>query len=118
VDSRSEEEFAMSHLPGARRIDPESTAAAALTLLDPERPIVLYCSAGYRGATFARRLQNAGRREVWNLEGGIFAWANSDLPVERDGQSVRRVHPYSRLFSRLLKPQKQTTTNPNQTNPT
>ena len=60
VDARSEEEFAVSHLPAARRIDPESTASAALSALDPERPIVLYCSAGYRGATLARRLQNAG----------------------------------------------------------
>lgn len=118
VDARSEEEFALSHLVSARRIDPETTAAAALSALDPERPIVIYCAAGYRGATLAHRIQNAGRRDVWNLAGGIFAWANANLPVERDGQPTQRVHPYSRIFSRLLKPQKQTTTNPNQTTPT
>ena len=106
VDARSEKEFAVSHLPGARRIGPESTASAALSSLDPERPIVIYCSAGYRGATLARRLQNAGRRDVWNLEGGVFAWANARLPLERDGQPTQRVHPYSRIFTRLLKPQK------------
>ena len=119
VDARSEVEFAVSHLPNARRIGPESTAATALSTLDPERPIVIYCSAGYRGATLARRLQNAGRRDVWNLEGGIFAWANAGLPIERAGQNTQRVHPYSRFFTRLLKPQKpessrrQTTTIPN-----
>jgi len=105
VDARSEEEFAVSHLASARRIGPESTTAAALSALDPERPIVIYCSAGYRGASLARRLQNAGRRDVWNLEGGIFAWANAGLPIERDGQHTPRVHPYFRFFSRLLKPQ-------------
>jgi rhodanese-related sulfurtransferase len=115
VDARSEEEFAVSHLPGARRIDPESTASAALSALDSERPVVIYCSAGYRGATLARRLQNAGRRDVWNLAGGIFAWANANLPLEHEGQPVQRVHPYSRFFTRLLKTQKQTTTIPNQT---
>ena len=62
VDARSEEEFAVSHLPGARRVDAASTASSALSTLDPGRPIVLYCSAGYRGATLARRLQDAGRR--------------------------------------------------------
>jgi rhodanese-related sulfurtransferase len=106
VDARSEDEFAVSHLPGARRIDPESTAATALGLLDPERPVVIYCSAGYRGATLARRLRGIGRHDVWNLEGGIFAWANADLPLERDGQPAQRVHPYLRIFSRLLKPRK------------
>ena len=92
----------MSHLPSARREDPESTASAALSALDPERPIVIYCSAGYRGATLARRLQDAGRRDVSNLEGGIFAWANAELPLEHDGQTTQRVHPFSRIFSRLL----------------
>ena len=106
MDARSEEECAVSQLPGARRIDPESTASAALSALDSERPIVIYCSAGYRAATLARRLQNAGRRDVWNLEGGIFAWANANLPLEHEGQPVRRVHPYSRFFTRLLKTQK------------
>ena len=105
VDARSEEEFALSHLVSACRIDPETTAAAALAALDPERPIVIYCAAGYRGATLARRLQNAGRRDVWNLAGGIFAWANANLPVEREGQRTQRVHPYSRLFSRMLRKQ-------------
>ena len=81
VDARSEEEFALSHLANAQRIDSESTAAAALSALDPERPIVIYCAAGYRGATLARRLQNAGRRDVWNLAGGIFAWANANLTL-------------------------------------
>lgn len=104
VDARSEEEFRVSHLAGAGRIDPESTAAAALSALDAARPVVVYCSAGYRGATLARRLQNAGCREVWNLEGGIFAWANSGLSLVRDGQPAQRVHPYLRIFSRFLKP--------------
>ena len=103
VDARSEEEFAVSHLPDARHIDPETTGAAALASLNPERPVVIYCSAGYRGATLARRLQNAGRHDVWNLAGGIFAWANAGLPVEREGQPTQRVHPYSRLFSRMLR---------------
>jgi rhodanese-related sulfurtransferase len=102
VDARSEEEFKVSHLPKAWRMDPDSTALAALSALDPERPIVIYCSAGYRGATLARRLQNAGRRDVWNLEGGIFAWANAGLPVECDGHPVQHVHPYSRIFAHLL----------------
>jgi len=103
IDTRSEEEYAVSHLPNARHVDHGAPASVILSALDPERPIVIYCSAGYRGAKLARRLQDAGRREVWNLEGGIFAWANAQFPLERDGRPVERVHPYSRFFSRLLR---------------
>jgi rhodanese-related sulfurtransferase len=104
VDARSEKEFAVSHLAAARRIDPESAMSDVLSALEPGRPIVIYCSAGYRGAALARRLQHAGCRNVWNLEGGIFAWANAGFPIEQGGQKTPRVHPYSRIFSRLLRP--------------
>ena len=108
VDARTQEEFAVSHLPGAQPVDPDSSGTAALSKLDPDRPVLIYCSAGYRASTLARRLRHAGLRNVWNLEGGIFAWANAGLPLERDGRPTRQVHPYSRLFSRLLKPDSRT----------
>lgn len=103
IDARSEQEFAASHLPGAQRVDPGATASATLAALEPARRVVVYCSAGYRGSTLARRLQKAGHRNIWNLEGGIFAWANAGLPLEREGRPTHRVHPYFRVFSRLLK---------------
>jgi rhodanese-related sulfurtransferase len=104
VDVRSEEEFATSHLPNALHLSSESPAAKALSVIDQDSPIVLYCSAGYRGATIGRRLKAAGCTDVWNLEGGIFAWSNAGLPLERAGKKTRFVHPYSRFFRRLLKP--------------
>ena len=104
VDVRSEEEFATSHLPNALHLSSQTTTAKALSILNREQPIVLYCSAGYRGATLARRLQAAGCTDVRNLEGGIFAWANAGLPMERAGKKTRLVHPYSRFFKRFLKP--------------
>ena len=45
----------------------------------------------------------AGRRDVMNLDGGIFAWVNAGHPVERDGKPAAQVQPVSRLFRRLLR---------------
>ena len=104
VDVRSEEEFATSHLPTALHLSSGATTTTALSILDRKSPIVLYCSGGYRGATLARRLKAAGCTDVWNLEGGIFAWSNAGLPLERAGKKTQVVHPYSRLFRRFLKP--------------
>jgi adenylyltransferase/sulfurtransferase len=49
-----------------------------------DRPVVVYCRSGQRSLRAARSLAAAGVREVYNLEGGILAWARDrapDLPV-------------------------------------
>lgn len=101
VDVRAPEEFAVSHLAGAR---PARSVAEVETLAGPDRdlPIVLYCSVGYRSSALAAQLQSAGFRQVRNLEGSIFRWANEGRPVVRDGRAVRAVHPYDERWGRFL----------------
>ena len=103
LDARSEEEFAVSHLAGAQRIDPAADSAALQSVAATGHPIVVYCSAGYRGSQVARRLREAGATDVANLEGGIFAWANEGFEVVRNEKPVREVHPFRRMFARLLR---------------
>ena len=109
LDAREPEEYAVSHLPGAVQISPDLSAdslAAALRRLpeaQAERPIVVYCSVGYRSAGVAERLATAGFREVHNLEGSIFRWANENRAVVRDGAVVDEVHPYDTLWGQLLR---------------
>ena len=108
LDVREAEEYAVSHLPGALRVDPDaSTDALAAALpadFDGSRPVVVYCSVGYRSARMAERLQSAGVADVRNLEGSIFRWANEGRPVVRDGTPVRAVHPFDATWGRLLDP--------------
>ncbi|MEM1042211.1 MAG: rhodanese-like domain-containing protein [Bacteroidota bacterium] len=104
VDVREAEEYAVSHLPGAVRIDPDAPASAlrdTLGRFGPGRAVVLYCSVGYRSARLAARFGTADR-PVQNLDGSIFRWANEGRPVVRDGESVREVHPYDAVWGRLL----------------
>ena len=108
LDAREREEFAVSHLPGARRIDPDASAPelrAALAEVSVGREIVVYCSVGYRSAGVAERLREAGFESVANLEGSIFRWANEGRPLVRgDGEPTDVVHPYSPMWGRLLHP--------------
>lgn len=103
LDARSEEEFAVSHLADAQRIDATADSSALRAVASSDRPIVVYCSAGYRGSQVARRLREFGAKDVANLEGGIFAWANDGFEVVRNGQKAQEVHPYHGIFSRLLR---------------
>ena len=101
LDVRTRPEFQLSHLRGARHVAPDAMASAIR--LPKERPIVTYCSVGYRSGRFAERLRAAGFRNVMNLEGSIFRWANEGRELVCDGRKVDKVHPYNRAWGLLLK---------------
>jgi len=102
LDARSLEEFTVSHLPGAHRVDPEAQSVPALDTLSQNRSIVVYCSVGYRSARIASRLQDQGFHDVTNVKGSIFRWANEDRPVVRGDTLVRAVHPSDDTWGTLL----------------
>jgi len=102
LDVREPAEYAVSHLPGAIRISPDEEADQFMGRIDSSRPIVVYCSVGYRSSILAKRLIAAGAKQVMNLEGSIFKWANEGRPLVRDDVPTREVHPYNRKYGKLL----------------
>ena len=102
LDAREAAEFAVSHLPGAIRVDPEADAEQVLAKIDRARPVVVYCSVGYRSSALARRLIKGGHAQTMNLEGSIFKWANEGRPLVRDGGATQKVHPYDEKFGSML----------------
>jgi rhodanese-related sulfurtransferase len=104
LDVRTQAEYAVSHLPNALRIDPDAQVAETLSRLPPDRPIVAYCAVGYRSGKLAQRLIAVGRKNVYNMEGSIFQWANEGRPLECEGKRVEKVHPYNDTVGKLLDP--------------
>ncbi len=104
LDVRTAEEYEVSHLPGAIRVDPDSDLPDFLKILDHDAPVVAYCSVGYRSSRLVDRLEREGFKNAKNLEGSIFEWANKGYPLERDGTPVEEVHPYDEDWGRLLDP--------------
>jgi len=102
LDVRTVEEWNVSHLPGAKRVEPNAAADKALAGVSKETPIVTYCAVGYRSGELAMKLREAGFTSVRNLEGSIFQWANEHRPLVHDDKPVKTVHPYSSLWGRLL----------------
>ena len=103
LDIRTSSEFDVSHLAGARRMDPDADDLDAIDL-PRDTPIIVYCSVGYRSAAVARRLGAAGFENVHNLEGGIFQWANEGRAIYRGPELATKVHPYNDTWGRLLDP--------------
>ena len=100
-DVRTKPEYDVSHIHGAQRIEPNSDAEVVIVARD--KPIVTYCSVGYRSAAFAKKLQAAGFHNVQNLSGSIFDWANNGNPLEQQGRPAHNVHPYNERWGRLLR---------------
>lgn len=102
IDVRTREEYAVSHLPGAVQAETGREQRAVLAGLPVDRPVVFYCSVGWRSAQAAERWRRAGRTAVLNLDGSIFQWANEGRPLVRAGRPVTVVHPFDTVWGQLL----------------
>ncbi len=76
LDVREPFEFDICSIPGARLI-PLGELAARMSELDSADEIVLQCKSGVRSARALKLLQEAGFGKLWNVEGGILAWADT-----------------------------------------
>lgn len=102
LDSRSEEEYAVSHLPNAILAPNNLKNLSDRHNINFATPIVTYCSIGYRSAAIARRLKTMGYKNVFNLSGSIFQWFNEGRSVYQGKQKAKKVHPYNRFWQFLL----------------
>ncbi len=102
IDARGKEEFRVSYITGARNIPYDKDPLKHFTDINPDSPIVVYCSVGYRSSILAGKLQDLGLTEVYNLEGSIFKWANEGRPLVQGKVTVHKVHPYNAHWGNLL----------------
>jgi rhodanese-related sulfurtransferase len=82
VDVRSPEEFQGGSLPGAHLI-PFWDFTRGRYDLPKDQPILLICAVGGRSLACGQMLAAKGYREVYNLKGGLEAWAEQRVPLPR-----------------------------------
>ncbi len=108
-DVREPAEFSVSHLPGARQVDPGMTAADFSKKFGADvagKDVVFYCAVGVRSATMLKRtesaLKTAGATTATSLRGGIFRWHASQGPLVSDAGTAHTVHHFDDNWSKLL----------------
>ena len=81
IDVREAPEYRRAHIAGAMLVP--------LSAFDPQRipqndgvKVVLQCAVGARSANACAYLQGQGFENLYNLAGGINAWAAAGLPIE------------------------------------
>ncbi|MCM2264905.1 MAG: rhodanese-like domain-containing protein [Desulfuromonadales bacterium] len=82
LDVRTPQEYQQVHLAGAHLI-PIDQVMQRLGELPRNRPILVYCAVGSRSAQVFNFLARRGYPEVYNLDGGITAWAQRGYPVQQ-----------------------------------
>ncbi|MDP2275165.1 MAG: thioredoxin domain-containing protein [Archangium sp.] len=83
LDVRTPGEVARGKLPGASVIDFNAPKfEQRVSLIARDKPVFVYCAKGGRSAQAAALMTKLGFTRVYNLSGGIGAWAAAGLPLE------------------------------------
>ncbi|MGB8856402.1 MAG: rhodanese-like domain-containing protein [Burkholderiales bacterium] len=84
LDVREDHEYALMHIPNSRHI-PLSVLESRLNELTKfkDRPVIVSCQSGNRSAKAIQILEKNQFSKVHSLRGGITAWEQASMPLER-----------------------------------
>jgi len=84
IDVRATGDYAAGHIVNARHI-PEGQLADRMKDLEKykSRPIIVSCGTGSRASAVSGMLRKHGFAESFALRGGIAAWQQANLPLEK-----------------------------------
>ena len=85
LDVRDPGEYGSGHILGAKNV-PLTRIEAGGSEIAPKRkdkPVIVYCDTGKRSAKAVAALRSQGFSRVVNLSGGLGAWQQAGLPVEK-----------------------------------
>jgi rhodanese-related sulfurtransferase len=82
VDVRQPDEWSTGHAPNARLI-PLGSLPSRLSEIPRDQEVLLICRSGNRSGSAQRQLLQLGYEQVFNVSGGMNAWAGAGLPVDR-----------------------------------
>lgn len=103
IDTRTQKEFEVSHLPNARFLDYDNYSKKDFNDIPKDAEVIVYCSVGYRSERVGEKMQKFGFSNVKNLYGGIFEWKNTDKTiVNMKGVETDSVHTYNKNWSQWL----------------
>lgn len=98
VDVRDDDEWRQGHVPGAAHVTRGMLEFGIEDVVpSPDSEVILYCAAGSRSLLAGQTLRSLGYGKVFSMTGGIRAWREAGLPVERERElTPEQLERYSR----------------------
>ena len=83
LDVRTAEEYAEGHIESALNLNIKDETAFdnGIKTLDKNKTYYIYCRSGRRSHNAALKMQKQGFK-VFDMEGGINAWKEANMPIE------------------------------------
>ncbi len=83
IDVCEPAEFASGHVVGARNVPVAQVEASKDLPSNKSLPVIVVCASGARAARAAGLLHKRGHERVHVLGGGLRAWREAGLPLEK-----------------------------------
>jgi rhodanese-related sulfurtransferase len=100
-DVRTPDEYRVSHLDGAQRVDPDTGYAHFVAEHGAQlkgKTVVFYCTTSARSGDLALGVRDgllqSGAKAVAQLAGGLIAWHNAGLPMVNAAGPTPYLHPF------------------------
>ena len=85
IDVRETQELSSGRIPGAIHLSKGIIERdIEKQIANPDDPIVVYCSGGFRCALVAHSLQNMGYTNVSSLSTGLQGWIDNGYSIDTD----------------------------------
>lgn len=86
LDVRTPAEYESVHIPGSVNIPLDQLDGQLSALANRGGPLVLVCRSGARAAQAQAKLAGVGCVDTTVLDGGVMAWQQAGVPVNRGAQ--------------------------------
>lgn len=83
VDVSEPAEFAAAHVPGSRNVPLAKLEGATDLPKNKSLPVVVMCATGVRSGRAVAAIKKLGYERVHPLAGGLAAWREANLPIEK-----------------------------------
>lgn len=85
IDVRTPKEYAEGYIKNAVNINFfDDDFLEQMSVLDKDKPVIVYCKSGRRSANALQQLKDAGFTKVYDLEGGILKWKGDGKVITSD----------------------------------
>lgn len=91
LDVREDSEYKEGHILDSMHI-PLGKLPDRLDELEKyrQKPIIVSCRSGHRSANACAKLRKNGFENLFNLKGGVMAWQNAGLPLQKPTKKKKR----------------------------
>jgi rhodanese-related sulfurtransferase len=103
LDTREFEEFNVSHISTAIHVGYDDLKWSEIEKIPKNAKIIVYCSVGARSQKLGEKLNKKGYKDISNLYGGLFLWANQERKmIDKNGNVTKKIHGYNANWSKWI----------------